>query len=78
MEADLHLTDTQYLLALTLFFISYAIFEASTASIVSSPPLELTWSHLGSFQRHFKASTAVYMVVYPHVPVGHYDGTLKI
>ncbi|KAF8845028.1 MFS general substrate transporter [Paxillus ammoniavirescens] len=31
MEADLHLTDTQYLLCLTVFFISYAVFEASTS-----------------------------------------------
>ncbi|KAH7915264.1 major facilitator superfamily domain-containing protein [Hygrophoropsis aurantiaca] len=27
MEEDLHITDTQYLLALTIFFISYSIFE---------------------------------------------------
>ncbi len=27
MEADLHLTDTQYLICLTVFFFSYAIFE---------------------------------------------------
>ncbi|KZS94670.1 MFS general substrate transporter [Sistotremastrum niveocremeum HHB9708] len=27
LEADLHITDTQYLLALTIFFFSYAIFE---------------------------------------------------
>ncbi|KAE9397794.1 MFS general substrate transporter [Gymnopus androsaceus JB14] len=27
MEKDLHITDTQYLLALTIFFLSYAIFE---------------------------------------------------
>ncbi|KAF8216659.1 MFS general substrate transporter [Mycena galopus ATCC 62051] len=27
MEADLHMTDTQYLIALTVFFFSYAIFE---------------------------------------------------
>lgn len=27
MEADLHITDNQYLVCLALFFISYAIFE---------------------------------------------------
>ena len=29
MEADLHIDDTQYLLALTIFFIPYALFEVS-------------------------------------------------
>lgn len=27
LEADLHITDSQYLLALTVFFFSYALFE---------------------------------------------------
>ena len=30
MEQALHITDTQYLIALTIFFISYAAFEASS------------------------------------------------
>ncbi|KIK94523.1 hypothetical protein PAXRUDRAFT_142638 [Paxillus rubicundulus Ve08.2h10] len=34
MEADLHLTDTQYLLCLTIFFISYAIFEVPSNVIL--------------------------------------------
>ncbi|KAH0836758.1 major facilitator superfamily domain-containing protein [Lanmaoa asiatica] len=34
MEADLHLSDTQYLLTLTLFFISYAIFEVPSNVIL--------------------------------------------
>ena len=31
MTTDLHLTDQQYLIALTIFFFSYAIFEVSRA-----------------------------------------------
>ena len=27
METDLHMTDTQYLIALTVFFFPYALFE---------------------------------------------------
>ncbi|KAF8553585.1 MFS general substrate transporter [Imleria badia] len=34
MEEDLHLTDTQYLLCVTLFFISYAIFEVPSNVIL--------------------------------------------
>ncbi|KAG9313103.1 major facilitator superfamily domain-containing protein [Chiua virens] len=34
METDLHLTDTQYLLSLTIFFISYAIFEVPSNVIL--------------------------------------------
>lgn len=29
MEQDLHISDKQYLIALTIFFFSYAIFEVS-------------------------------------------------
>lgn len=29
MEKDLHISDQQYLIALTLFFFPYAIFEVS-------------------------------------------------
>jgi hypothetical protein len=29
MEAELGITDTQYLVCLTIFFISYALFEVS-------------------------------------------------
>ncbi|KAL4069391.1 MFS general substrate transporter [Scleroderma citrinum] len=34
MEADLHLTDTQYLLCLTLFFVSYSLFEVPSNIIL--------------------------------------------
>ncbi|KAF9224037.1 MFS general substrate transporter [Gyrodon lividus] len=34
MEADLHLTDTQYLLCLTVFFIAYSIFEVPSNVIL--------------------------------------------
>lgn len=34
MEADLHITDQQYLIALTIFFIPYAIFEVSFVRLV--------------------------------------------
>lgn len=43
METDLHLTDTQYLLCLTLFFISYALFEVSDGFGVRCS-LECAWS----------------------------------
>lgn len=33
MEQSLHITDTQYLIALTIFFIPYAAFEVSYDSV---------------------------------------------
>lgn len=34
MEADLHITDKQYLMALTVFFFPYALFEVSPPYIL--------------------------------------------
>ena len=36
MEQALHITDTQYLIALTIFFIPYAAFEVSYSSVKNS------------------------------------------
>ncbi|SJL04038.1 related to allantoate permease [Armillaria ostoyae] len=36
LEADLHITDSQYLLALTVFFFSYALFEVLTVLVTLS------------------------------------------
>lgn len=32
MEQDLHITDKEYLIALTVFFFSYAIFEVRVSA----------------------------------------------
>lgn len=32
MQSDLHITDKQYLIALTVFFFPYALFEVSFVS----------------------------------------------
>lgn len=36
MEADLHLTDKQYLICLSIYFIPYSLFEVSSAFLVFS------------------------------------------
>ncbi|KAG8763222.1 hypothetical protein FRC11_005333 [Ceratobasidium sp. 423] len=54
LEKDLGLTDKQYLIALTIFFFSYSIFEAST------PPMR-------SFEYLPKAPAALHMAVCTHV-----------
>lgn len=71
MEKDLHISDQQYLIALTIFFFPYALFEVS--SFVSAP-LGTDRGIKGSFKCILKTITAFNMAVSLDDALGSNDG----
>lgn len=75
MEKDLHISDRQYLIALTLFFFPYAIFEVSVHFECIWMPFDRSMHPAGTVQRIPEKAAPVGMAVIAHVPMGNYDGT---
>ena len=77
MEADLHLTDTQYLICLTVFFFSYTVFEVrrslALVLIDSGAPHVLE----GPIKYIFEASPAIHLAVFHYILLGNHDGSLQ-
>jgi hypothetical protein len=74
MEQDLHITDNQYLLALTVFFFSYAVFEVCFEVVTRST---VTKRLIGAIQCLLKTTKTLDLVERPDAHVGNNDGMYR-
>lgn len=75
MEADLRISDTQYLICLSVFFLPYALLEVS--SLYNSFILcreTVTNNKKGTSEHMFEAPKAFDMVIEYNAPMGYHDG----
>lgn len=66
------MSDTQYLICLSIFFIPYALLDVSnkTAAEVSDSFKVIS----GTLKHIFKAIETIYLALSNHAPLGCYDG----
>ena len=74
MEKDLHISDQQYLIALTLFFFPYALFEVSLRYKRPWMSFVPNMQPAGAVQCIPEEAPPVSMVVVADVLVGNHDG----
>lgn len=71
LEQDLGINDTQYNIALTIFFFSYSLFEVSAADASSRCSAH---APSGSIQCIPQTSAAIHLAVAAHAALGYHDG----
>ena len=72
MEADLHITDTQYLICLSIFFIPYALLDVSLSILILVT--HQSNSRLGPFKYLLETTKAFNMAFVNYVSMGNNDG----
>lgn len=74
MEKDLHITDKQYNLCLTIFFFSYAIFEVCRTAVIFVTITSLIRLIAGPLERSPQAREAIHMALSFDGLLGGCDG----
>ena len=72
LETDLHISDNQYLITLTIFFFSYAVFEVCYLRAQEEHCIKC---RTGSIQRVSEKTSAFCMVIITDASLGNNDGT---
>ncbi len=76
MTDDLRITDKQYLIALTVFFFPYSLFEVSKQPCIEKQPTHTRQS--ASEQCCAQEASSVTMALVHNAGVGHRDGKMTL
>ena len=73
MQTDLHITDSQYLIALTVFFFPYSLFEVRPAHRTAE--YSLTRMRVAAKQRRIEETETFSMALLHYAHLGYRHGT---